>query len=198
MGNASILALALAIPLGLGACGAPRERGIASDSELRPVVVEGVRLDLKGEPVLTLLERGGQLRRLTLWIGEDQAESIHIALSRIELPRPNTHDLVVGLLGGLKRQVSRVAITELRDGTYYAVIDVGGEGRALQLDARPSDAVALAIRTGAPIFVDESVLAGGTPGGDAGGSLDAGWRPRAPAPVLPGRGAHQSRWPGGV
>ena len=198
MGNPSIPALALAVLLGLGACGGPSEKRAVVDSELRAVVVEGVRLDLRGEPVLTLLERGGQLRRLTIWIGEDQAESIHVALSEIALPRPNTHDLVVGLLGGLERELSRVAITELRDGTYYAVIDVGGKGGAMQLDARPSDAVALAVRTGAPIFVDESVLAGGTPGGDTSGSLDAAWKPRAPAPVLPGRASHQSRWPGGV
>lgn len=198
MANPSFPALALVALLGVGACGAPREARIASDSDLRPVVVESVRLDLGGEPVLTLLERGGQLRRLTIWIGQDQAESIHVALSEIELPRPNTHDLVVELLGGLKRELSRVAITELRDGTYYAIIDVGGEGSAMQLDARPSDAVALAVRTGAPIFVDESVLAGGTPGGDASGSLDADWTPPAPAPVLPGRSPDQSRWPGGV
>jgi bifunctional DNase/RNase len=188
----------LALLLGLGACGETRDARIASDSQLRAVVVEGVRLDLRGEPVLTLLERGGQLRRLTIWIGEDQAESIHVALSEIALPRPNTHDLLVGLLGGLERELSRVAITELRDGTYYAVIDVGGAGHPMQLDARPSDAVALAVRTGAPIFVDESVLAGGTPGGDTSGNLDAEWQPPAPAPVLPGGAAHQSRWRGGV
>jgi hypothetical protein len=194
----SIPRIVLAVLLGLGSCSAPRDQHSAAGTDLRAVVVEGVRLDLRGEPVLTLLEKGGQLRRLTIWIGEDQAESIHVALSEIELPRPNTHDLMVGILGGLERELERVAITELRDGTYFAVIDVGGADGALQLDARPSDAIALAVRTGAPVFVDESVLASGEPGGDTSGSLDAGWSPPRAAPVLPGRGADQSRSARGV
>jgi bifunctional DNase/RNase len=197
MKNLSIPGLALAVLLG-GACSPRRGENGADTADLRPVVVEGVRLDLTGEPVLTLLEKGGQLRRLTIWIGEEQAQSIHVALSEIDLPRPNTHDLMVDILGGLERELRRVAITELRDGTYYALIDIGGTGGGVQLDARPSDAIALAVRTGAPIFVDESVLASGTPGGDAEGSLDADWRPPRSAPALPRRISHQSRAHGGV
>ena len=180
------------------ACGAQRPELIGPDADLRAVVLEGVRITAEGEPVLTLLETGGELRRLTIWIGQDQAQSIHVALSEIDLPRPNTHDLMVGMLGGLERELTRVSITELRDSTYYAVIDLRGASGTMQIDARPSDAIALAVRTGAAIFVDERVLAGGAPGGDTSGGLDVDFRRSHPAPVLPGRGSDQSRSSRGV
>jgi bifunctional DNase/RNase len=189
-------ALGASLAIWLAACGGPRPALIAVDAELRAVVVEGVRVDQSGEPVLTLLEKGGELRRLPIWIGQDQAQSIHVALSEIALPRPNTHDLLVGMLGGLERRLERVAITELRDATYYAVIDVAGEGGTVQFDARPSDAIALAVRTGAAIFVAESVLAGGAPGGDSERGLDVDWRGAAPS--LPLHVTSQSRSRRGV
>jgi bifunctional DNase/RNase len=190
--------LALAsLVIWLAACGVPRPAPlIAGDADLRAVIVEGVRVDQSGEPVLTLLEKGGELRRLPIWIGQEQAQSIHVALSEIALPRPNTHDLLVGMLGGLERRLERVAITELRDATYYAVIDVAGDGGMVQFDARPSDAIALAVRTGAAIFVAEAVLAGGAPGGDSERGLDVDWRDAAPA--LPLRVTSQSRSRRGV
>jgi uncharacterized protein len=191
-------ALALALGVGLAACRGQRDALISAGSDLRPVIVEDVHLDLTGTPVLALLEKGGELRRLAIWIDEDQAQSIHVALSQIELPRPNTHDLVVGILGSLGRKLQRVAITALRDGTYYAVIDVAGEGGTFQLDARPSDAIALAIRTGAPIFVDDGVLSRGSPGGDTADRLDADWRAPPAAPALPPRAADHSRGSRGV
>jgi hypothetical protein len=189
-------ALGASLLFWLAACGVPRPALIAADADLRPVVVEGVRVGPSGEPVLTLLEKGGELRRLPIWIGQEQAQSIHVALSEIALPRPNTHDLLVGMLGGLERRLERVAITELRDATYYAVIDVVGEGEKWQFDARPSDAIALAVRTGAAIFVAEAVLAGGAPGGDSEKGIDVDW-PGA-APELPLRVTSQSRSRRGV
>jgi bifunctional DNase/RNase len=197
MPRVSVSALALSLLLGLGPCAARRPDLIRPDADLRAVVVEGVRINPGGEPVVSLLETGGDLRRLTIWIGQDQAQSIHVALSRIELPRPNTHDLMVGMLGGLKRELARVAITELRDSTYYAVLDVRGEGGAVQIDARPSDAIALAVRTGASIFVDDRVLATGATGGDTGGGIDVDRRSPT-APLLPERARTQSRSAGRV
>jgi bifunctional DNase/RNase len=185
-----------ALLLASGGCRGARER--EAQSGLRPVVVEGVRIDLGGSPVVTLLEVGGQLRRLPIWIAKDQAESIHVALSQIPLPRPNTHDLMVGLLGGLGRKLERIAITELRDSTYYARIELSGEGGAIDLDARPSDAIALAVRTGARILVAEEVLARGHPGGESGREIQVDWNPRAPALSLPLCAACQSRSRSGV
>jgi bifunctional DNase/RNase len=185
-----------ALLLASGGCRGTPEPDV--ESGLRPVVVEGVRIDLGGEPVVTLLEVGGQLRRLPIWIGKDQAESIHVALSQIPLPRPNTHDLMVGMLGGLGRKLERIAITELRESTYYARIELSGDGSAIDLDARPSDAIALAVRTGAQILVAEDVLARGHPGGDTGSGMHIDWNPGARALSLPLCAAHQSRSENGV
>jgi hypothetical protein len=196
VGKLAISGLALVASLAFwpGACGAPGSRALIRDgADLRAVVVEGVRIDPSGEPVVTLMEKGGELRRLPIWIGRDQAESIHVALSEIDLPRPNTHDLMVGMLGGLKHKLERVAITDLREGTYYAVIVLSGANGGVQLDARPSDAIALAVRTGASVFVDDRVLANGTPGGDAEDALDIDWRHDSTAPELPRDIGHHSR-----
>jgi bifunctional DNase/RNase len=180
----------------LGGCRAPRPVPDGDDADLRAVLVEGVRLDENRQPVLTLLEKGGELRRLPIWIGRDQAESIHVALAEIALPRPNTHDLIVRMLGGLERELQRVAITELRDSTYYAVIDLAGAGGPVRLDARPSDAIALAVRTGAAIFVAAAGVPSGAAGADARG-IDIDWgAPRAP--LAPLRSSAQSRSRSGV
>lgn len=187
--------LAALIALPGPACREARER--PADTQLRPVVVEGVRLDLGGDPVVTLIEAGGALRRLPIQIGQDQAESIHVALAQIALPRPNTHDLMAAMLGGLGLAPLRIAITELRDSTYIARIELDDESHRLELDARPSDAIALALRTGAPIAVAESVLARGDPGGDSQRRIDIEWIPE-PAPALPLRGSLQSRSRSGV
>ena len=140
-------------------------------TDLRRVYVEGVRVDGGGTPVLLLKEVAGKLRRLPIWIGDDQARSIVVALEEIELPRPNTHDLTLRLLGGVEKEISRVVVTELRESTYYAVIEVAGD-QLVQIDARPSDAIALAVRASAPIFVSNDVLNGGLSGSDDTEALD--------------------------
>jgi bifunctional DNase/RNase len=178
------LALALGIAWFTGGCDSPGRRAlIAADADLRPVSVEGVGLDPRGVPVLTLVEKDGAQRRLPIWIGEDQAHSIQAALAEIDPPRPNTHDLLVGVLGAVERRIERVAITDLHDDTYYAVIVLAGAAGGLQLDARPSDAIALAVRTGAAILVEERVLAG-TGAADPEERLDVDWRPQRAAPEL--------------
>lgn len=132
----------------------------AQEDSLRPVHVEGVRLDPGSEsPVVDLVEDGASGRGLRIWVGEFEAQSIARALGREPVIRPNPHDLLKNLLEGVEAHVRRTLVTELRDGTYYAVIELELHGRALEIDARPSDAIAVGLRTGAPMLVSESLLA---------------------------------------
>ncbi len=131
--------------------------------------VESVRVDPEtSSPVLLLKERTGLHRRLPIWIGHYEAQSIALGMEDIELPRPNTHDLIRNLLETIRGKVLRVVITELRDNTYYALLEIESGGKQLSIDSRPSDAVAVAVRTGAPVFATEEVLdaAGRVPGRD--------------------------------
>lgn len=133
---------------------------LATDA-LRAVHVAGVRLDPRTDtPVVDLVEDGDAGRSLRIWIGEFEAQSISSALEREPIVRPNPHDLWKDLLEGLEGRVSRALVTELREGTFYAVIEVESRGRSLSIDARPSDAIAVALRTGAPVLVRESLLDG--------------------------------------
>jgi hypothetical protein len=122
---------------------------------MREVVVHGVRIDLPaGVPMLLLREVDGT-RGLPIWIGAAEASAIANVLEGATPPRPLTHDLMADLLEALGHTLTAVKITEVEEGTFYAVIEVDGE----QVSARPSDAVALALRVGAPIYAAEDVLA---------------------------------------
>jgi hypothetical protein len=146
----------LLVPLALlGLACAPR----VADETLCAVHVQGVRLDPgTNSPVLQLVEEGDGGRGLQIWIGEFEARSIAHALGREPIIRPNSHDLLKNLLERFEGKVRRTLVTELREGTFYALIEVELHGRSLVIDARPSDAVAVALRTGAPVFVSESLL----------------------------------------
>ena len=125
-----------------------------------PMEVESVRVDPRtSSPVLLLKERSGLRRRLPIWIGPYEARSIALGMEAIRLPRPNTHDLIRNLLETIRGKVLRVVITELRENTYYALLEIETGGRKVAIDSRPSDAVAVAVRTGAPVFATEEVLA---------------------------------------
>ncbi len=144
-----------ALLLGAAACssadGPPRK--------LHAVHVESLALDDRTDtPVVILRESNGNGRELPIWIGLSEAQSIAMALEDVQLPRPNTHDLIKNLLDGIQGDINRVVITELRGHTYYAVIDVQLDGRLVTVDSRPSDAIAVAIRTGAPLFATDQVL----------------------------------------
>jgi bifunctional DNase/RNase len=124
------------------------------------VHVEGVGVDPRTEsPVVDLVEDGDSGRGLRIWVGEFEAQSIARAIEREPIGRPNPHDLLKEVLERVEGHVRRSLVTELRDGTYYAVIVVDLHGRELRIDARPSDAIAVALRTGAPVLVSESLLA---------------------------------------
>ena len=109
-------------------------------------------------PVMVLRELQGRRRQLSIFIGGPEATAIAFAMEGVETPRPLTHDLFCDVLDGLSAQLERVVITELRETTYYADLEVSSASGLQHISARPSDAVALAVRAGCPIFSSEEVL----------------------------------------
>lgn len=119
------------------------------------VEVVGIRVELPAnQPVLVLRDRAGD-RYLPLWIGSSEATAISLALDEVAPPRPLTHDLLVNVIDHLDDQVMSASITELIDGVYYAQLDFANHDA---VTARPSDAVAIALRCGVPIYVAQEVF----------------------------------------
>jgi bifunctional DNase/RNase len=118
----------------------------------------GVRVELPtNQPIVLLKEKEGE-RFLPIWIGAMEATAIAFALQGIQTARPMTHDLMKNLLEEVGVHVERIVITELRDGTFYAVIQMQANGSAYEVSSRPSDAIALAVRVNVPVFAQEEVL----------------------------------------
>jgi hypothetical protein len=123
------------------------------------VALRAVRVDLQSRtPVLVLQETGELRRSIPIFIGEPEAVAIECAVRGVPTPRPLTHDLLRDVITELGASVSRVVITELRDATYFAEIHLTAAGSNLVISARPSDAVALALRTESPLFVDDELM----------------------------------------
>ncbi len=120
--------------------------------------VRGVALDQQMNPVVLLVDQP-ETMALPIWIGQAEATAIAMELQGVHPPRPMTHDLVRVLLHELKASISRIVVTDVRDNTYFAEIHVAQNGTALVIDSRPSDAIAVALRMEAPIFVEEKVAA---------------------------------------
>lgn len=119
----------------------------------------GVRVELPhNQPIVLLKEQTG-FRFLPIWIGAPEATSIAFALQGVAMPRPLTHDLMRNVLADLAVNVERIVVTELREGTFYAEIELVHGSETVKVSSRPSDAIALAVRATAPIFADEAVLA---------------------------------------
>jgi bifunctional DNase/RNase len=116
-----------------------------------------VLIPLLGQYVLTLEEVGGQ-RLVPIWIGINEGNAIGLKLQEERLPRPMTHDLMYNILNALGIRVERVVVSDLRDGTYYAIVSLIHGDKRYEIDARPSDAMALAVRASSAIYVDEKVL----------------------------------------
>jgi bifunctional DNase/RNase len=108
--------------------------------------------------VVILREVAGQRRVLPIFIGVPEAQAIALTMQNIETPRPMTHDLMKNLLDEVGAQVERITVTELREGTFFAEIILSAQGEVRTVSSRPSDAIALAIRIGSPIFAEEDVL----------------------------------------
>ena len=122
------------------------------------VTLVGVRVELPtNQPIVLLKERDGG-RFLPIWIGAVEATAIAFALQGVVTQRPMTHDLLKNIVDELGVTVEGIDITELREGTFYAVIRMRAHGQAYEVSSRPSDAIALAVRAGAPIFAAEEVL----------------------------------------
>jgi bifunctional DNase/RNase len=125
---------------------------------MRRMTLAGVRVELPtNQPIVLLKEDEGE-RYLPIWIGAAEAAAIAFAIQGVVTPRPMTHDLMKNLLEEVGAEVERIEITELREGTYFANINMKMNGNAYEISARPSDAIALAVRVEAPIFADEEVL----------------------------------------
>ena len=125
---------------------------------LVPVRVEKVTLDTSSNRFVVILRDDSQRRWLPIVVGSAEAQSIALQLENIAPPRPLTHDLMKNLLETIGVHVSRIIVNDLRENTYYAVISLRNNGMRKEVDARPSDAIALALRMRAPIFVDEEVM----------------------------------------
>ncbi len=125
---------------------------------MQEMVIYGVSFDMVGKQPIVLLKAVDTNKFLPIWIGHPEAAAILMKLQGASTPRPMTHDLVTDMLGQLDAQVIRITVTELRESTFYAQITVAQDGTEIEVDSRPSDAIALAIRADAPIFVADRVI----------------------------------------
>ena len=120
--------------------------------------IYGVSFDLVGKTPIVLLKMVGSNKFLPIWIGHPEAAAILIKLQGTELPRPMTHDLMTALIEQFNAEVKRITVTALRDNTFYALLTLSRDGEDIEVDSRPSDALALAVRTDAPIFASEDLI----------------------------------------
>src|SRR6266542_552120 len=138
----------------------PRARMIGDEvtAMMQQMAVYGVSFDLVGKQPIVLLKTVDGNRFLPIWIGHSEAAAILMKLQNASTPRPMTHDLVTDMLDQLGAQVIRVAVTELRENTFFAQVTIQQDGSEVEVDSRPSDAIALAVRAEAPIFVADEVI----------------------------------------
>lgn len=131
---------------------------MARSSGMVEVEIDSIRVSLMSQHRIVILKETGAERFLPIWIGPYEAEAITVSLQQMEVARPLTHDLLRNVLQTLGAEVMRINIVELRDDVFYARIVVRVNGRELEIDSRPSDALALAVRVHVPVFVAESVM----------------------------------------
>jgi bifunctional DNase/RNase len=120
--------------------------------------VEGLLFDPRSSMYILLLKEIDGDGRLPIWIGKPEADSIALALGKVVTPRPLTHDLIKNIIDGLKIRITKIIVTEILDNTYYALVCLNDGKKETFIDSRPSDAVAVALRTNAPIFIEESIM----------------------------------------
>ena len=184
MARSAAWCLLLSLPLACAQAEPPPELEI-------PVRVGTVAVDQSNAPVVILEEENGP-RVLPIWIGTAEASSIASQINDNPPPRPNSHDMARRVIQQLDAEVERVVVTELRQGTYYALLSLRANGRLIEIDVRPSDGIALALRAEAPILVRASVFE------EAGEALELeesgrpiGWLPRGAQP----EGNPPATWP---
>jgi bifunctional DNase/RNase len=126
--------------------------------DVQEMVIYGVSFDVIGKQPIVLLKTMEGNRFLPIWIGHPEAAAILIKLQGTKLPRPMTHDLLANVLGRFHADVARITVTELKESTFYATLTLDREGELIEIDSRPSDALALAVRTDAPIFASTTLI----------------------------------------
>jgi uncharacterized protein len=137
------------------------------------VAIDSVRVSLVSQYRLVVLKEAGAERFLPIWIGPFEAEAITLQMQGVEVPRPLTHDLLKKMIATLGGHVSHIVVTDLRQETFYANIVLDVNGKRMEIDSRPSDAIALAVRTNVKIFVNDTVMesAGIVPEEDISGTV---------------------------
>lgn len=122
------------------------------------MTIDSIRVSLTNYQRVVILKEKGTNRYLPIWIGPAEADAIALKLQNVELSRPLTHDLLRSVISELGAKVEYIVVSELKADTFYARLALSIDGVKLDIDSRPSDALALAVRVGAPIYVEESVL----------------------------------------
>jgi uncharacterized protein len=122
------------------------------------MTIDSIRVSLMNYQRVVILREKGTNRYLPIWIGPAEADAIAVKLQNVELSRPLTHDLLQSVITTLGASLDYIVVSGLKDDTFYASLALSVDGAKLDIDSRPSDALALAVRVGAPIYADESVL----------------------------------------
>lgn len=120
--------------------------------------VKNLAFDLSKSGAMVFLEEMNGKRVLPIWIGIFEANAIALELRKISTARPMTHDLILNIIKGLEAEATKVVVTELKDNTFYAIIHINLREGEVEIDSRPSDAIAVALRVGTPIYVAEEVI----------------------------------------
>lgn len=124
----------------------------------REFKIKGLMMDPITNSPIVILQDVERNTLLPIWVGIFEANAIALQIERVDTPRPMTHDLLKNVLNHFDAEVERIVVTELKENTFYAVIHLQRGGQPMIIDSRPSDAIALALRTDAPIFVTEAVI----------------------------------------
>lgn len=131
---------------------------VRSMEDAVPMTVTGVRVELPSNTPIVLLREQAGVRFLPIWVGTVEAMSISSAMEGAEPPRPQTHDLMVSIIEALGAKAVRIVVTELRDSVFFAELVFEQNGEEIVVSSRPSDAIALSVRSGIPVFARQAVL----------------------------------------
>ena len=122
------------------------------------MTIKGLMVDpITNMPIIILRDKDGQ-RVLPIWVGVFEANAIALQIENVTTPRPMTHDLLKNVIQDLRGRIEKIVVSDLKENTFYALIYLALNGGTVAIDARPSDAIALALRTRAPIFVEDTVI----------------------------------------
>lgn len=125
---------------------------------LTQMTLYGINMDLFSSNPIVILKVEEENRYLPIWIGHNEAKSILMKIQNQEFARPLTHDLAANIIGGMGGVLEKITVTELRNSTFFATMTLSIEGESVDLDSRPSDAIAIAVRTGSPIFASDTII----------------------------------------